>query len=101
MLTWEIAALVIVFGAAASFFCALAEAALFSLGRWRVQQLAENSPRGAILQNLLKEPAEVLAAIVFGNTVANASMVGSVLWILLEREPNIVAIIAPMVALFL
>ena len=76
MLTWEIAVLVIVFGAAASFFCALAEAALFSLGRWRVQQLAENSPRAAMLQNLLKEPAEVLAAIVLGNTFANAAMVG-------------------------
>src|SRR5438045_2460873 len=101
MLTWEIAVFVIVFGAAASFFCALAEAALFSLGRWRVQELAQDSPRAAVLQSILKEPAEVLAAIVFGNTVANASMVGSVLWILLKREPNLVAIIAPMVALFL
>jgi len=86
MLTWEIAALVIVFGAAASFFCALAEAALFSLGRWRIQQLAESSPTGARLQALLQEPYEVLAAIVLGNTFANGAMVASVLWLLLKRD---------------
>jgi putative hemolysin len=101
MLTWEIAVFVILFGAAASFFCALAEAALFSLSRWRVQQLAETSPPAARLQTLLKEPAEVLAAIVLGNTFANAAMVGSVLWILLKREPNVIAVVAPMVILFL
>ena len=97
MLTWETAALVIVFGAAASFLCALAEAALFSLGRWRVQQLAETSPAAARLENLLKEPHEVLAAIVLGNTFANGAMIASVLWLLLKRDTPV---ILPMAGLF-
>src|SRR3954462_13001238 len=98
MLNWETAALVIVFGAAASFLCALAEAALFSLGRWRLQQLAEISPVAARLQDLLKEPHEVLASIVLGNTFANAAMVASVLWLLLKGGGPV---ILPMVGLFI
>jgi CBS domain containing-hemolysin-like protein len=94
MLTWETAALVIVFGAAASFLCALAEAALFSLGRWRVQQLAESSPVAARLHDLLKEPHEVLAAIVLGNTFANGSMIASVLWLALKRDYPVLAVMA-------
>src|SRR6478672_7139433 len=97
MLTWETAALVILFGAAASFLCALAEAALFSLGRWRLQQLAETSPMAARLQNLLQEPHEVLAAIVLGNTFANGAMIVSVLWLVLRQD---YPVIAPMAALF-
>lgn len=98
MLTWGIAVLVILFGAAASFLCALAEAALFSMGKWRVQELAESSPAAARLQNLLKEPHEVLAAIVLGNTFANGAMIASILWALLRRNDPI---ILPMAALFL
>jgi CBS domain containing-hemolysin-like protein len=98
MLTWETAALVIVFGAAASFLCALAEAALFSLGRWRVQQLAETSPAALRLQNLLQEPHEVLAAIVLGNTFANGAMIASVLWLALKRD---YPILLPMGGLFI
>src|SRR4051812_5845272 len=97
MLTRETAALVIVFGAAASFLCALAEAALFSLGRWRAQQLAANSPAAARLQTLLQEPHEVLAAIVLGNTFANGAMIVSVLWLLLKRD---YPALFPMAALF-
>ena len=97
MLTWEIAALVIVFGAAASFLCALAEAALFSLGKWRVQQLADVSPAAACLRALLKEPHEPLAAIVLGNTFANGAMAASVLWLLLKQE---IPAVLPMAALF-
>jgi CBS domain containing-hemolysin-like protein len=94
MLTWETAALVIVFGAAASFLCALAEAALFSLGRWRVQQLAESSPPASRLQKLLEEPHEVLAAIVLGNTFANGAMIASVLWLSLKREYPVMLLMA-------
>jgi CBS domain containing-hemolysin-like protein len=97
MLTWEIAALIIVFGAAASFLCALAEAALFSLGKWRVQQLAESSSNAARLQQLLKDPHEALAAIVLGNTFANGAMIASVLWLLLKQETPV---LLPMAALF-
>lgn len=98
MLTWQIAAVVVVFGAATSFFCALTEAALFSLGRWRMQQLAESSPAGARLQALLGQSREVLAAILLGNTFANAAMVATVLWVLLKND---VPVFAPMVALFI
>jgi len=97
MLTWELAVLVIVFGAAASFLCALAEASLFSLGRWRVQQLPD-APASARLKALLEEPHEVLAAIVFGNTFANGAIIATVLSMLLKRgEP----VIPAMAALFL
>src|SRR5687768_15528480 len=98
MLRWEIAAFVILFGAAASFLCALAEAALFSLGRWRVQQLAETLPAASRLQNLLEQPHEVLAAIVLGNTFANGAMIASVLWLALKSD---FPILLPMGALFI
>jgi putative hemolysin len=101
MLNWETAALVIVFGAAASFLCALAEAALFSLGRWRVQQLAETSPTAARLQKLLEEPHEVLAAIVLGNTFANGSMIASVLWLALKRDYPVIPLMAALFILIL
>src|SRR5882724_6745376 len=59
-----------------SFFFALAESALFSLGQWRVRQLTERSPgTGALVGRLLAEPQHLLATIVLGNTVANASLV--------------------------
>lgn len=98
MLTWEIAGLVILFGAATSFLCALTEAALFSLGRWRAQQVSETTPAGARVRRLLAEPREVLAAILLGNTFANAAMVATVLWVLLKADKPVVA---PMAALFI
>jgi CBS domain containing-hemolysin-like protein len=58
-----------------SFFFALAESALFSLGIWQVRQLAERSPvAGGLVARLLGEPQHLLATIVLGNTVANASI---------------------------
>ncbi len=66
--------------AGASFFFALAESALFSLGKWRAQQLAENSPaRGGLVLRLLAEPQSLLATIVFGNTFANAGLIATAL----------------------
>ncbi len=65
---------VVVF-AGMSFFFALAESALFSLGKWQVQQLAEKRPAaGGLVARLLAEPHHLLATIVLGNTVANASI---------------------------
>src|SRR5258706_11260418 len=59
-----------------SFFFALAESAVFSLGQWRVRQLTERSPgTGALVGRLLAEPQHLLATIVLGNTVADASLV--------------------------
>jgi putative hemolysin len=66
--------------AGASFFFALAESALFTLGKWQARQLAERSPAsGAVLTRLLAEPQDLLATIVLGNTVANAAVVAIIL----------------------
>ena len=70
--------------AGASFFFALAESALFSLGKWQARQLAERSQSGAVVSRLLTEPEDLLATIVLGNTVANAAMVAIVLWLALD-----------------
>ncbi|HWF19775.1 MAG TPA: hemolysin family protein [Verrucomicrobiae bacterium] len=64
-----------------SFFFALAESALFSLGKWQLRQLAERSPNaGGLVARLLAEPQHLLATIVLGNTVANASILAITLW---------------------
>jgi putative hemolysin len=61
--------------AGASFFFALAESALFSLGKWQVAQLAEKKPRaGRIVAVLLDHPQDLLATLALGNTFANAAM---------------------------
>ena len=70
--------------AAASFFFALAEASLFSLGKWQTRQLAQKFPRaGQIVSNLLGQPQDLLAMIVMGNTFANAGIIGTLLWLIL------------------
>jgi magnesium and cobalt exporter, CNNM family len=61
--------------AGASFFFALAETALFSLGQWQVRQLAERHPlAGKIVARLLERPQDLLATLALGNTFANAAM---------------------------
>lgn len=65
--------------AAASFFFALAESSLLVLGKWRVQQLA-GRPAGTLVARLLERPAELLATISLGNTLANAAIVALGLW---------------------
>ncbi len=68
--------------AAASFFFALAETALFTLGKWRVRQLAERDPEaGGRVARLLAAPQDCLATIVLGNTFANAGLVAIGLWL--------------------
>ena len=84
-----------------SFFFALAESALFSLGQWRVRQLTERSPgTGALVGRLLAEPQHLLATIVLGNTVANASLVAITLitapwedWRLFVVLPSLLALL--------
>ncbi|MFN7141497.1 MAG: CNNM domain-containing protein, partial [Limisphaerales bacterium] len=72
--------------AAVSFFFALAESALFSLGKWQVRQINERSPKlGAKVNRLLTHPQDLLGTIVFGNTFANAFIVGCVLWMTFYR----------------
>ncbi len=73
--------------AAASFFFALAETALFSLGKWRARQLAERSPGlGGSVAALLREPQDLLATIVLGNTLANSALVALALWMSLDAK---------------
>jgi putative hemolysin len=61
--------------AGASFFFALAETALFSLGKWQVAQLAEKNPRaGKTVAALLEHPQDLLATLALGNTFASAAM---------------------------
>lgn len=65
-----------------SFFFALAESALFSLSKWQSRQLAERSSlTGQLVGRLLAEPQHLLATIVLGNTVANASILAITLWV--------------------
>ncbi len=66
--------------AGASFFFALAETALFSLGKWQAAQLAEKNPRaGKVVAALLAHPQGLLATLALGNTFANAAMLAVVL----------------------
>jgi len=67
--------------AAASFFFALAETALFSLGKLQLRQLNQSHPeRAPALERLLATPQELLATMVFGNIFANAGMLACGLW---------------------
>jgi putative hemolysin len=71
----ELAMTAILIFAGASFFFALAETALFSLGKWQVAQLVEKKPvRGKIVARLLERPQDLLATLALGNTFANAAM---------------------------
>lgn len=84
---WAVVVLLVFSGA--SFFFALAESALFSLGKWQIRQLVESSPKsGEKVSRLLSQPQELLATIVLGNTFANATIVATVLWMMrFERWP--------------
>jgi CBS domain containing-hemolysin-like protein len=95
---WLVVPGVLVF-ASASFFFALAESALFALGKWRAKQIAEQ-PGGALVLRLLEQPAELLATIVLGNIAANGAIVALVLWpVMLGQWP--VELTLPAVALFI
>lgn len=71
--------------AAASFFFALAETALFSLGKLQLRQLSHgHGPKhqrcAALVERLLSQPQDLLATIAFGNTFAMAGMLTFGLW---------------------
>ena len=71
---WAVSGVLVFAGA--SFFFAVAESALFSLGKWQTRKLAERSPgSGVLVARLLAEPQDLLATIVLGNTLSNAVMV--------------------------
>ncbi|MFM1768107.1 MAG: hypothetical protein RJA22_636 [Verrucomicrobiota bacterium] len=87
--------------AGASFFFALAESALFSLGRWRAGQLAVGGPAGQRVQRLLEQPSELLGIIVLGNTIANSALVALVLWPALNGRLPVAAAVAGVALLIL
>src|SRR5438093_416746 len=73
--------------AGASFFFALAETALFALGKWRARQLSEQLPEtGAMIIRLLEQPSELLATISLGNTISNGGIVALMLWPVLRGD---------------
>ena len=80
---WAVVGVLIFAGA--SFFFAVTESALFSLGQWQTRQLAQRSAQaGALVARLLAEPQDLLATIVLGNTFANAAIVAIPLWLALS-----------------
>ncbi len=86
-MTPTIALVVLAAFAGASFFFALAETSLFSLGKWQLRQLENRFPqRGAIISRLLSEPQDLLATLVLGNSVANAGIVMVAMWLAVRRE---------------
>lgn len=89
--------------AAVSFFFALAESALFSLGKWQVRQITEQSPRwGHKITELLRHPQDLLGTIVFGNTFANAFIIGTVLWMTIYHHwPMLITMAGALLAILL
>ena len=79
--TWFVAFTCLLIFAAASFFFALAESALFSLAKWQLRQLSHHSSKGEKVAALLSEPQDLLATILLGNTFANGTIVVIVLWL--------------------
>ncbi len=80
-----VAIVVVLISAGASFFFALAETALFSLGKWQVRQLGEREPRaGGTVAELLAHPEDLLATMVLGNTFASAAMLVIAFWMVMH-----------------
>src|SRR5437016_4686760 len=97
-----LAAMVVLVFAAASFFFALAETALFSLSKWQARQLAGRSPRvGGIVLRLLSQPHDLLAMMVLGNTFASAAMLATALWMALNGTWPLAWTVAGLVVLIL
>ena len=88
--------------AGASFFFALAETALFSLGQWQVRQLAEHHPlRGKTVARLLERPQDLLATLALGNTFANAAMLAVALQLSFNTHWALALILITLAALVL
>jgi CBS domain containing-hemolysin-like protein len=101
-MTPTLALVVLVLFAGASFFFALAETSLFSLGKWQLRQLEERSPaRGKIIVRLLAEPQDLLATLVLGNSFANAGIVAVALLLAVRREWPLPAVLAGLLVLIL
>ena len=81
--SWYAIGAALVIAAACSFFFALAESALFALGRFRARRMLEDNPaEGQRLAPLYKDPEDLVATLAFGNTLANALLIGTAVWVL-------------------
>jgi putative hemolysin len=81
--SWYGIAAAMVLAAGCSFFFALAESALFALGRFRARQMLEDDPpAGRKIAPLFANPDDLVAALAFGNTIANAFIIGLAAWAL-------------------
>lgn len=91
--------LLMLLSAGVSFLFSVAETALFSLGRWQLQHLCEESPRrGQQLTQLLAQPQDLLATMVLGNTTAFATLLATVTWMALAGHwPFLQAIIGVLI----
>jgi len=88
--------------AGASFFFALAETALFSLGKWQARQLTERHPKqGSIVTRLLEHPQDLLATMVLGNMFAIAAMLAIAFWMALDGFWPIPLTVVALLALIL
>jgi CBS domain containing-hemolysin-like protein len=82
-----VAIVALVVFAAASFFCSLAETALFSLGKLQLRQLLQSDfKKGAAVERLLHEPQDLLGTMAFGNTFALGGMLAFGLWMALTER---------------
>lgn len=87
--SWYAIGAALAIAAACSFFFALAESALFALGRFRALRMLEDNPaQGRKLAPLFKDPEDLVATLAFGNTLANATLIGIVVWILAQTYKN-------------
>src|SRR5580658_4348967 len=101
-MTPSLALVFLVLFAGASFFFALAETSLFSLGKWQLRQLEGRSPALArIISRLLSEPQDLLAALVLGNSFANAGIVAVALFLALGRGWPLGAVLVGLLLLIL
>jgi CBS domain containing-hemolysin-like protein len=101
-MTPTLALVVLALFAGASFFFALAETSLFSLGKWQLRQLEGRAPALArIISRLLSEPQDLLATLVLGNSFANAGIVAIALFLALRRGWPLAAVLPAVLALIL
>src|SRR6516164_2020820 len=92
----------ILISAAASFFFALAQAALLSLSKYQAHQMAERHPRaGAVVARLLEQPQDLLATMALGNTFANAAMLVVALQMVFDGRWPFIGTVAVLLALIL
>ncbi|MCP5517886.1 MAG: HlyC/CorC family transporter [Verrucomicrobiales bacterium] len=81
-----VAVAVLVF-AGTSFFCALAETALFTLSHWQLRQMGTaESEAGKRVQRLLETPQDLLATLALWNMVAHAGLVLVAARLILVRD---------------